>query len=315
MFISEYTEKARADDTEALFQILCKFAEGFMLDFDSDMALETVADDIIGIGLGEQGYYKSKAEMRAIVDVVLKTSADNKPETVIDYKNVDIRLFSPDCATLNAEIHLTTEINGRQVKSGVLQMASARKENGKWQFIMLQALPLALSEDSIEAYPLKFADEALAKLKGELQTETFELMNESFSGGIFGTRGVSFKLEREKTTTTPYVLIDEENGYMKFEGRSYLEDIHGFYEEITEWLGNYISSGPVRMTFECSLEYFNSSTTKLLYNMLRAMDKAAGNGAKVTVNWIADEDNDMVVECGEDFGDEMEHLEFVLVKR
>jgi hypothetical protein len=122
-----------------------------------------------------------------------------------------------------------------------------------------------------------------------------------------------FKLEREKTATTPYVLIDEERGYMRFEGRCYLEDILGFFAETTEWLGEYISSRPARLTFDCELAYFNSSTTKLLYNMLRAMDKAALDGVKVTVNWITAEENDMVIECGEDFSDEMKHLEFNLV--
>jgi hypothetical protein len=124
---------------------------------------------------------------------------------------------------------------------------------------------------------------------------------------------MAFKLEREKTTTTPYILIDDENGYMKFEGRCYLEDIVSFFAEINEWLKKYLSSGSVKLTFDCAMEYFNSSTTKLLYNMLRVMDKAAGNGADVTVNWIAAEGDDMIIECGEDFGEEMEHLAFNII--
>jgi len=122
-----------------------------------------------------------------------------------------------------------------------------------------------------------------------------------------------FRLEREKTATTPYVLIDEAKGYIRFEGRSYLEDILGFFAEINEWLVEYLSTASASLTFDCELEYFNSSTTKVLYNMLRLMDKAAAGGAKVTVNWIAAEDNDMVVECGEDFSDEMEHMKFNLI--
>jgi hypothetical protein len=121
------------------------------------------------------------------------------------------------------------------------------------------------------------------------------------------------RIEREKTATTPYILIDEEKGYMRFEGRSYLEDILGFFAEINEWLMKYLSSGSAVLTFDCELEYFNSSTTKLLYNMLRAMDKAAAGGAKMSVNWIVAEDDDMVIECGEDFSDEMKHLEFNLI--
>jgi len=121
---------------------------------------------------------------------------------------------------------------------------------------------------------------------------------------------MAFKLVREKTRTTPYILIDEEKRYMRFEGESYLEDIIGFYKEINDWLQGYLASDFGAFTFDCALEYFNSSTTKQIYNMLRLMDMSAQNG-KVTVNWIvANEDDEMLIECGEDYRDEMENLEF-----
>ena len=124
---------------------------------------------------------------------------------------------------------------------------------------------------------------------------------------------MAYKLEREKTKTSPYVLIDEEKGYMRFEGESYLEDIFEFFSEINDWLEKYMSSGFDELTFDCAMEYFNSSTTKVLYNMLRYMDSHT-EGKKVTVNWIvADEDDEMLIECGEDYEEEMENLEFNLI--
>jgi len=123
------------------------------------------------------------------------------------------------------------------------------------------------------------------------------------------------RIERERTKTTPYVLIDEQKGYMKFEGESYLEDIIGFFKEINEWLEKYLKSDFTEFTFECALEYFNSSTTKMLYNILRLMDNNSVD-KKVIVNWIvADKDDDMLIECGEDFNEEMENLEFNIVFR
>ena len=139
---------------------------------------------------------------------------------------------------------------------------------------------------------------------------------------------MAFKLERERTKTSPYVLIDEEKKYMKFEGKSYLEDIFTFFKEINEWLENYFRSGSAgssatgsaggssaELTFDCEMEYFNSSTTKMIFNMLRTMDKAAGNGANVTVNWITAEDDEMIIECGEEFAEDMEHLTFNMVTK
>jgi len=122
-----------------------------------------------------------------------------------------------------------------------------------------------------------------------------------------------FKLEREKTKTTPYVFIDEEKGYMRFEGESYLEDIIGFFKEINEWLRKYLTSDFSAFTFDCELKYFNSSTTKQIYNILRLMD-ANAPGREVIVNWIVDdEEDDMIIECGEDYQEDMENLEFNII--
>lgn len=119
-----------------------------------------------------------------------------------------------------------------------------------------------------------------------------------------------FKMEREKTKTSPYVLIDEEKNYMRFEGECYLEETVAFFKDINDWLEKYFMTDFDKFTFDCAMEYFNSSTTKLLYNIFRFMDTNIA-GKKVTVNWIvADEDDDMLIECGEDFQDEMENLEF-----
>ena len=126
---------------------------------------------------------------------------------------------------------------------------------------------------------------------------------------------MAFRLEREKTKTSPYVLIEEERGYILFEGESYLEDIIGFFAEINEWLTSYLASDFEELTFDCAMEYFNSSTTKQIYNMLRLIDRNTNN-KKVVVNWIVpSEDDDMLIECGEDYRDEMENLEFNLVIR
>lgn len=120
-------------------------------------------------------------------------------------------------------------------------------------------------------------------------------------------------LEIQKTGSTPYILIDEEKRYMKFEGESFHENVIEFYREIGNWLDSFLETGFGNFTFDCELQYFNSSTAKLLLNLLTEMDEHSINGNKVVVNWIATPDNDIIIECGEDFEEEMEHLEFNLI--
>ena len=121
------------------------------------------------------------------------------------------------------------------------------------------------------------------------------------------------KLELPKTTSTPYVLIDEEKGYMRFEGESYSENVIEFFRVVTNWLSGFLESDFDMFTFDCALEYFNSSTSKLLYNMLMNMDKAASSDKNIIVNWYADKDNDIIIESGEDFEEDIENLEFNLI--
>jgi PAS domain S-box-containing protein len=181
-------EQTRAADIEALCKTLWDFMK-LVTPEEYGTAWETLSEDVIGVGMGEQGYYTNKNEMRAIYGDVQKAAGSETPETniTVELENIDIRFFSPDCATVNADVYIISEANGNTVRNGVKQFASAGKINGKWQFTMLSAVPLTLSEKGIEAYPFKFADNTLAQLKGEIQTDMFDLMNKSFSGGILGT--------------------------------------------------------------------------------------------------------------------------------
>jgi len=120
---------------------------------------------------------------------------------------------------------------------------------------------------------------------------------------------MAFKLEREKTDLTPYVLIDEENNYMKIEGESFHENVISFFKEITEWLNGFLKTDFDSFTFDCQLKYFSSSTVKVLLNMLLDMDNSK-NSKKITVNWITAKNNKIIIECGEDFQEELKNIEF-----
>ena len=125
---------------------------------------------------------------------------------------------------------------------------------------------------------------------------------------------MQYRLEREKTDLTPYVLIDEERGYMIFEGESYHENVFDFFSEINEWLKRFLSTDFDSFTFDCELKYFNSSTVRILLNMLIEMERSDGCD-KITVNWITTSNNKIIIECGEDFKEGLEKLTFNLVTK
>ena len=123
---------------------------------------------------------------------------------------------------------------------------------------------------------------------------------------------MSFRLKREKTDLTPYVLIDEDGGYMRMEGESYHENVFDFFIDINKWLGKFLKTDYPSFTFDCELKYFNSSTVKLLLNMLLEMDRSEGSN-NITVNWITTKNNKIIIECGEDFQEDLNHITFNLI--
>ena len=123
-----------------------------------------------------------------------------------------------------------------------------------------------------------------------------------------------YKLERDKTDLTPYVLIDEERGYMVLEGESYHENVFDFFNEINIWLKEFLKTDFPEFTFDCELKYFNSSTVRILLNMLLEMDRSAGS-SKIVVNWITTKNNKIIIECGEDFQEGLENITFNLVTK
>jgi len=123
---------------------------------------------------------------------------------------------------------------------------------------------------------------------------------------------MAFRLEREKTDLTPYVLIDEERGYMKLEGESYHENIYEFFSEINEWLDKFLSTDFESFTFDFELKYFNSSTVRILLGILRDMDRSK-NVDKISVNWITTKDNKIIIECGEKFQEGLKNMKINFV--
>jgi len=124
---------------------------------------------------------------------------------------------------------------------------------------------------------------------------------------------MAYRLEKERTTSTPYILIDEEKSYMKFEGRSFHENVVEFYQDVNSWLDTYLEKDFGCFTFDFEMNYFNSSTSKLLHNMLTKMDERASDERKVIVNWITTDDNDIIIECGEDFQEDFSNLKFNMI--
>ena len=124
---------------------------------------------------------------------------------------------------------------------------------------------------------------------------------------------MAFNLELQKTTSTPYILVDEAKGYMKMEGKSFPEKTAEFFSDVNLWLDSYLEKDFGNLVFDFAMEYYNSSTLKIVMDMMLKMDRYSIGNNKITINWIAAEDDDIAIESGEDIKEDMNNLEFNVI--
>lgn len=115
------------------------------------------------------------------------------------------------------------------------------------------------------------------------------------------------------TNRTPKVTVNSASGKIEIEGESYPEDVTQFYQPLLKDIGEWLDGGTAQ-TVQCAfrLVYFNSSSAKAIMMLLEQLDGAAKNGTEVSVQWFYDPEDETMLELGEDFQEDVEHVTFTL---
>lgn len=109
-------------------------------------------------------------------------------------------------------------------------------------------------------------------------------------------------LNLEGTEDTPRIVLDKANGIMEISGRSLPEDSTEFYKPVLDWIETYAAKPNPSTTFDFKLEYFNTASSKLILDILYAMEDIEG----VKVRWYFHEDDEDMEEAGEEFSELVE---------
>jgi len=103
------------------------------------------------------------------------------------------------------------------------------------------------------------------------------------------------------TPKTPDIKFDPEQGSLLLRGRSIPENSIEFYKPLVEWFENYSASPRAKTTIEIQLEYFNTSSSKCLLDLLKQAEGMWKNGNEIVINWYYEEDDEDMLEAGEDY--------------
>lgn len=111
-------------------------------------------------------------------------------------------------------------------------------------------------------------------------------------------------LELEAKNHTPYIKLDHTTGIMEFKGRSTPENSVEFYDPINKWLNQLISESiTLPVVVMLKFEYFNTSSSKCILDVLKKFAELKKSGIEVKVQWFYEEDDDDMKESAEDYSD------------
>ncbi len=82
-----------------------------------------------------------------------------------------------------------------------------------------------------------------------------------------------------------------------------------FYQKIIDHLDEFSESEGDEFTANFSFEYFNTSSSKCLFDVFKKLSKINDNGKDLIINWYYEEDDEDMMEAGEDYADLLD-LEF-----
>lgn len=102
----------------------------------------------------------------------------------------------------------------------------------------------------------------------------------------------------EGTPKTPGVNFSAA-GKLELSGRSIPENSIEFYKPLLDWIENYSSSPQSSTEVDIKLEYFNTSSSKCILDVFKKLEGV--NGSNMTINWYYEEDDEDMLEAGEDY--------------
>ena len=114
------------------------------------------------------------------------------------------------------------------------------------------------------------------------------------------------KILIEPTKITPLIRFDPKNGILEIKGRSSPENSVQFYRLIIEALDDFSNSRYDTLTANFAYEYFNTSSSKCLFDILKRMKKIDKEGKNLIINWFYEEDDEDMMEAGEDYSELLE---------
>jgi hypothetical protein len=111
------------------------------------------------------------------------------------------------------------------------------------------------------------------------------------------------KIQIEPTRVTPLISFDPDEGLLEMKGRSSPENSIQFYQAIIDALEDYANISENGLIANFAFEYFNTSSSKCLFDVFKKLAKIQSKGVNLVINWFYEEGDEDMMEAGEDYSD------------
>lgn len=108
-------------------------------------------------------------------------------------------------------------------------------------------------------------------------------------------------LQIASTRVSPYVMLDSSSKKIELKGKSTSDNAVQFYYPIIDNIKQLFSTTSGVITVDFSMEYFNTSSSKCIFDMLKVLKKLDSGEREIVINWCYDEDDEDMLETGEDY--------------
>ena len=105
----------------------------------------------------------------------------------------------------------------------------------------------------------------------------------------------------ERSEDTPEIVFDKEKGIFEITGLSLPENSFEFYEQPLNWLKEYIKNPNDLTVFNFRLDYFNSSSSKEIVEILCELEKLIPVKKDVVVDWYYNKEDELFASKAEEF--------------
>lgn len=112
---------------------------------------------------------------------------------------------------------------------------------------------------------------------------------------------------KEGTVDRPSITLKSRTGICEFKGRSIPKDAGEVYKPVFDWFNTYFENAQEKTILNFKLEFINSGSSKLIFDILTKFKTLIDNGKELIINWYYCNNDEDIRDAGFRFSNLLDH--------